>query len=108
MVHHLIDQPSSNQRVFVITGMGGCGKTQMVSYFLQEKGSQWVNFYPVVNRMSDEISYKHAIFVDASSSFTVKADLQAWAQSLGDEHEQDVWEDALRVLEAIFTMGTGF
>ena len=40
MVHYLLNDPSSNQKVFVITGMAGCGKTQMVSYFLQEKGSQ--------------------------------------------------------------------
>jgi hypothetical protein len=39
MVHHLIASPSSRQRIFPITGMGGCGKTQMVSYFLQEHPS---------------------------------------------------------------------
>jgi len=42
MVHHLIDSPSFNQKIFVITGVGGCGKTQLVSYFLQEKGSKYV------------------------------------------------------------------
>lgn len=39
------------------------------------------------------------MFVDASSPANVKADLQAWVRSL-DGHEQDVWEDALRVLES--------
>ncbi|KIM21557.1 hypothetical protein M408DRAFT_102455, partial [Serendipita vermifera MAFF 305830] len=36
MVDHLVISPSSKQKVFPITGMGGCGKTQLVSYFLQE------------------------------------------------------------------------
>jgi hypothetical protein len=36
IVHYLVTSPSSRQRILPITGMGGCGKTQMVSYFLQE------------------------------------------------------------------------
>jgi hypothetical protein len=44
------------------------------------------------------IRYTHAIFVDASSLISLKSDLQAWAQSLGEGHDQDVWEDALRTL----------
>ena len=39
MVYYLIELPSSTQRIFCVTGMGGCGKTQMVSYFLQEKAT---------------------------------------------------------------------
>lgn len=84
MVHYLLDSSSSGQRIFAITGMAGCGKTQMVSYFLQEKGNQ----------------YTHVVFVDASSAFSLKADLQAWAQSLGNGHEGDVWEDAIRLLQS--------
>ena len=37
-------------------------------------------------------------FVDASSLSSIKTDLQVWAQSLGDGHEQDTWEDALKFL----------
>ena len=36
MVDYLAKPASPQQKIFVITGMGGCGKTQMVSYFLQE------------------------------------------------------------------------
>jgi hypothetical protein len=45
MVQHLVDAPSSMQKIFTITGMGGCGKTQLVSYFLQEKGSMYVGLW---------------------------------------------------------------
>lgn len=42
--------------------------------------------------------YEQVIFTDASSSSTIKEDLQAWTRSLGDGHEEDVWEDALKIL----------
>jgi tetratricopeptide (TPR) repeat protein len=101
MVHHLVDVPASKQRVFVITGIGGCGKTQMVSYFLQEKGPEYVQ-QSSRTTLSDQTRYTYSIFVDASSLFALKADLQAWAQSLGDGHDQDLWEDALRILASGF------
>ncbi|KIM32606.1 hypothetical protein M408DRAFT_41470, partial [Serendipita vermifera MAFF 305830] len=62
--------------------MGGCGKTQMVSYFLQEKGHMFTK----------------VVFVDATSECSIKTDLQTWARSLEGGHDQDVWEDALRIL----------
>jgi hypothetical protein len=36
MMEHLIMNPEEKRRIFVITGMGGCGKTQMVSYFVEK------------------------------------------------------------------------
>ena len=42
--------------------------------------------------------YLHVVFVNASSLSSIKADLQAWARSLGDGHEHDLWEDALKLL----------
>ncbi|KIM22789.1 hypothetical protein M408DRAFT_47875, partial [Serendipita vermifera MAFF 305830] len=64
--------------------MGGCGKTQLVSYFLQEYAHL----------------YAQTIYVDASSSSSIKADFQTWARSLGDDHERDVWEEALQKLNS--------
>jgi hypothetical protein len=37
MVHSLIESTVPGQKILSITGMGGCGKTQLVSYFLKEK-----------------------------------------------------------------------
>jgi hypothetical protein len=35
MANHLITHPQDKRKIFVITGMGGCGKTQMVSCFVE-------------------------------------------------------------------------
>ncbi|KIM31628.1 hypothetical protein M408DRAFT_20861, partial [Serendipita vermifera MAFF 305830] len=93
MKSHLVEGTGSGQKVFTITGMGGSGKTQMVSYFLQE-----------TNR--DRKLFTHVVFVDASSESTLRADLQLWAQSLGPTHEEDDWENALHILASEFTNGS--
>jgi len=38
LVRHLIDSAEPGRKIVSITGLGGCGKTQLVSYFLKEKG----------------------------------------------------------------------
>ena len=38
MLDCLVDSTAPGLKIFPITGMGGCGKTQMISYLLQEKG----------------------------------------------------------------------
>ncbi|PVF93869.1 TPR-like protein [Serendipita vermifera] len=66
---------------FVITGMGGCGKTQMVSYFVQKH----------------HVEFKHVFFIDASSKSSIKSDLQSAIRSI-DGHQQDTDIDALSFL----------
>ncbi|KIM22777.1 hypothetical protein M408DRAFT_78570, partial [Serendipita vermifera MAFF 305830] len=85
MVTHLVGSTGSRQKIFPITGMGGCGKTQLVSYFLQE--------HPDL--------YAQTVYVDASSSSSIKSDFQTWARTLGGGHERDAWEDALRALNDV-------
>ncbi|KIM28992.1 hypothetical protein M408DRAFT_329034 [Serendipita vermifera MAFF 305830] len=85
MVNYLVSSTGSRQKIFPITGMGGCGKTQLVSYFLQE--------YPNL--------YAQTVYVDASSSSSIKADFQTWARTLGGGHERDAWEDAIRTLSDV-------
>jgi hypothetical protein len=36
MNRHLVTNPEVKRRIFTITGMGGCGKTQMVAYFVEK------------------------------------------------------------------------
>src|ERR1700709_2332192 len=43
-------------------------------------------------------SYAHVVYVDATSTSSIKSDLERWSQSLGEGHERDVWEEALRIL----------
>jgi hypothetical protein len=37
MEDSIADSTKPGQKILSITGIGGCGKTQLVSYFLQEK-----------------------------------------------------------------------
>lgn len=67
--------------IFVITGMGGCGKTQMASFFVQKH----------------HYKFKYIFFIDASSRFSIKSDLKAAIQSLPGHH-QDTDADALSFL----------
>jgi tetratricopeptide (TPR) repeat protein len=50
--------------------------------------------------LSDILRFKQVAYVDASSVASIKADLQAWSRALGDGHERDEWEDAVRVLSS--------
>jgi len=36
----LIEDRVERRKIFVLHGMGGCGKTQLVAYFVQEHGSK--------------------------------------------------------------------
>jgi hypothetical protein len=36
MIHHLVINQEDKRKIFAITGMGGCGKTQMVAYFVEK------------------------------------------------------------------------
>jgi predicted ATPase len=40
MERHLIVSPEERRKILVLSGMGGCGKTQMVAYFVQEHHSK--------------------------------------------------------------------
>ncbi|PVF91305.1 FabD/lysophospholipase-like protein [Serendipita vermifera] len=82
MEQKLLGPRMKGLNVFVISGMGGCGKTQMVSYFVQEYHDR----------------FKHIFFVDASSESSVKMDLRNAIRSL-DGHQQDSEHDAISFLQ---------
>ncbi|PVF94148.1 TPR-like protein [Serendipita vermifera] len=68
-------------RTLVLTGMGGCGKTQIISYFVQNYSSR----------------FKHVFFIDASSQSSIKNDLRNAIRAI-DGHQQDTDEEALYFL----------
>ncbi|CAG7851691.1 SubName: Full=Uncharacterized protein {ECO:0000313/EMBL:CCA68726.1} [Serendipita indica DSM 11827] len=61
MVATLLDSNDLGQRVMIISGLGGSGKTQCVLKFCREY----------------EDSYQHILFIDASSAETIKSSLIA-------------------------------
>ncbi|PVF92777.1 FabD/lysophospholipase-like protein [Serendipita vermifera] len=81
MQEKLVGTRSEGLNIFVISGMGGCGKTQMISYFVQKHGT----------------SFKYIFFVDASSESSIRTDLRNAIQSL-DGHQQDTDQDAFSFL----------
>ncbi|PVF91879.1 FabD/lysophospholipase-like protein, partial [Serendipita vermifera] len=83
MEQKLLGPRMKGLNVFVISGMGGCGKTQMVSYFVQEYHDR----------------FKHIFFVDASSESSIKMDLRDAIRSL-DGHQQDLENDAISFLQS--------
>jgi hypothetical protein len=51
--------------------------------------------------VADASRYTRVVVIDASSSSSIEADYQALARTLGDGHEQDTWEDGLRILSNV-------
>lgn len=70
------------QRIFVICGMGGSGKTQLSIRFAKEYHT----------------SYSHVFFLDGSSEATIRGDLQAAIRSQGTGFSQQTADDSLAFL----------
>ncbi|CCA76332.1 related to kinesin light chain, partial [Serendipita indica DSM 11827] len=79
----LLDGRPKRQPRCILHGLGGAGKTQLATNWIQEYKSRftWV------------------IFVDASSQTQIEADLQLAIRSLGPEYSHTTWEDAMAYLD---------
>ncbi|KIM20778.1 hypothetical protein M408DRAFT_30105 [Serendipita vermifera MAFF 305830] len=66
----------------IVTGMGGCGKTQLVRKFIEDHSDQFAT----------------AFFVDGSSEETLKRDIIQHVRSLGDAHSQKSFKEAMQFL----------
>ncbi|KAG8798372.1 hypothetical protein FRC16_007375 [Serendipita sp. 398] len=80
MVKALIDSDSlDTQRILVISGLGGCGKSTLVTKFAAEYQSKFEKFF----------------FIDSTSASTVRADLIESVRSIGGQYSQVTLEGAL-------------
>ncbi|PVF92035.1 hypothetical protein CPB86DRAFT_809401 [Serendipita vermifera] len=70
------------QRIVVISGLGGCGKTQLAIRFARVFGSQ----------------FESVVFLDGSSESRYRAGLVRYVRSLGPEHSQRSFNEALLFL----------
>ncbi|CAG8507817.1 3837_t:CDS:2 [Acaulospora colombiana] len=76
MTNALFDQDANNQRIMVISGMGGSGKTQL----------------------PDAFRFRHILFLDASSETSIRHSIGQRVRSLGHAYARKTAEEALQVL----------
>ncbi|KAG8797690.1 hypothetical protein FRC17_007675, partial [Serendipita sp. 399] len=69
----------SQQTISVVSGMGGCGKTQLVVNFAHEHG----------------VRFKHVFFVDGSSRTSIMRDLVTYVQNADSRYAQATFQEAL-------------
>lgn len=97
MEHHLVSSTETGRKILVLSGMGGSGKTQMVSYFVQQHHARYAIHSSVRLKLMHS-SYQHVVFVDTTSPSSIRSDLQSFIRSLGVGYEQRTFEDALFLL----------
>ncbi|CAG7850508.1 SubName: Full=Related to kinesin light chain {ECO:0000313/EMBL:CCA75937.1} [Serendipita indica DSM 11827] len=67
----------------ILHGIGGAGKTQLATNWIQE----------------NELRFTRVIFVDASSQTQLETDLRRSIRSLGSEYSKMTWKDAVTYLD---------
>lgn len=82
MTKQLLPVSPDHRKILVITGMGGCGKTQMVSYFVEKYQSD----------------YSQVIFIDGTSRSSISSDLQASVRAIDGNNQQYTDAQALAYL----------
>ncbi|PVF92223.1 FabD/lysophospholipase-like protein, partial [Serendipita vermifera] len=73
------DAEVQGQRILVISGLGGCGKTQLAIRFAKVFGNR----------------FKSVFFTDGSLESRYRADIVQYVRALGIEHSQKSFNDAL-------------
>ncbi|KAG8850659.1 hypothetical protein FRB91_008869 [Serendipita sp. 411] len=74
---------ASRQSIVVVSGMAGCGKTQLVVSFAHEHGTR----------------FKHIFFIDGSSRTSIMRDLVTYVQNADSKYSQATFEEALDFLQ---------
>lgn len=73
-----IESPDIGQKVIVITGMAGCGKTQLVADLMQEYDS------------SRSSQFSHTCFIDGSSDRSIRTDLISHVNAMSGGSTVDI------------------
>ncbi|PVF91068.1 hypothetical protein CPB86DRAFT_878704, partial [Serendipita vermifera] len=66
----------------VLYGLGGSGKTQVASFWIE----------------ANKDKFRNIVFIDASSQKQIEADLETAIRSVGPEWSESTWEDAVSYL----------
>jgi len=66
----------------IVSGMGGCGKTQLVTMFFNKYEKRFVLICAYGKILTFFISFEHAFFIDGSSETSIRADLITHARSV--------------------------
>ncbi|PVF97062.1 hypothetical protein CPB86DRAFT_707945 [Serendipita vermifera] len=74
----LTSSSPENQPRCVLYGLGGSGKTQVASFWIE----------------ANKDKFRNIIFIDASSQKQIEADLETAIRSVGPEWGESTWEDA--------------
>ena len=75
-----LEADQSRQRVIVLSGMGGLGKTQLAIHFVEEHRSRY-EFHIHYGDRADSRRFDYIFFIDGSSEASIQLDLIAHAKS---------------------------
>ncbi|KIM24547.1 hypothetical protein M408DRAFT_331759 [Serendipita vermifera MAFF 305830] len=79
---HDTSKLSDEPRILVVTGLGGCGKTQLILKFMRVH----------------EADFSSLFFIDGSSRPRIRADITRYVRAFGAEHSQMGFDDCLAFL----------
>ncbi|KIM26170.1 hypothetical protein M408DRAFT_197123 [Serendipita vermifera MAFF 305830] len=77
-------EPVNRPRKLIVTGIGGCGKSQLLLKFMKDHKSE----------------FSCQVFIDGSSKDRIRANTMQYVRSLGTEHSQKSFEDCLVFLSS--------
>jgi hypothetical protein len=91
----VLSDEANLQRVVVVSGMSGCGKTQLCAKFIQQHSFKYVCGITNWNYQLNLFRFDHTFAIDGSSESSIRADLISHVRSLGPKSSQATLEDAL-------------
>ncbi|KIM27311.1 hypothetical protein M408DRAFT_168883, partial [Serendipita vermifera MAFF 305830] len=76
---------TNGPRMLLVTGIGGCGKTQLMLRFMKEHKSR----------------FTYQFFIDGSSEDRIRSDMVRNVRAIGTEHSQKTFEDCILFLSQL-------